>query len=455
VKRRITVITLTLFTCMLAVQVTPAFAQQVAPPVPLPKPPDILTGPLVIPAPRPADVQRSSPTQNGSPTGPSSTQPPPADTTAPPPTPAPTNPLAQINPGQLLTLFSGLLVGLFNQLLTGARDGLAQAITDTDLVRQTPARWVWGNTAVSTLEAALRTVANGTLALILFWLGLTMATRPFLGDAGPSPLAGFPRLLLALVLANAGHVWMPQAITLLNAVCVWIWSVSVADSNTLGALLNRVVRPDQAFLLALLSLLCLLVTIWLYLKHALRLALLVVLYVLSPLAQVCWALPQTQSLFRAWHQLFWSRLAAQLVAVVALKLALAFAITAGDSPVAVLLTLCLLLVAASAPEMLGLTSGGLSLGSVLQTTAAMTRAVPTPAAPATRVAGSAAGAAGGTAASAAPAVARVGTPGSGVPVSGQAHGTGSGSAATHRGRGGRTPATAKADGGARFRRIGR
>ncbi len=436
-KHRSTVTTITLVTVLLAVQVTPASAQQVAPPVPLPKPPDILTGPPINPAPSPADGQASAPTS------PSSTQPAARDTTAPPPTP--TNPLAQINPGQLLTLFSGLLVGLFNQFLTGARDGLAQIIQDTDLVRQTPARWVWGNTAVSTLEAALRTVANGTLALILFWLGLTLATRPFLGDAGLSPLAGFPRLLLALVLANASHVWMPQAITLLNAVCVWVWSVSVADSNSLADLLNRVVRPDQAFLLALLSLLCLLVIIWLYLKHALRLALLVVLYVLSPLAQVCWVLPQTQGLFRAWHQLFWSRLAAQLVAVVALKLALAFAITAGDSPVAVLLTLCLLLVAASAPEMLGLTSGGLSLGSVLQTGASLARALPTPVAPATRVATAAAGAAGGAAATT-PAVARVRTPGSGVPVSGQAHGTGTGSATSRRGRGGRTPATNKADG---------
>jgi len=432
-RRRHTVTTvpmIVLLTLMLAVQATPASAQQVAPPVPLPKPSDILTGPPV--------------SQSSSPTSPSSTQPQASETTAPP-APAPTNPLAQVNPGQLLTLFSGLLIGLFNQLLSGARNGLAQVIQDTDLVRQTPARWVWENTAVSTLEAALRTVANGTLALIIFWLGLTLATRPFLGDAGLSPLAGVPRLLLALVLANAAHVWMPQTITLLNAVCVWIWSVSVADSNSLADLLNRVVRPDQAFLLALLSLLCLLVIIWLYLKHALRLALLVVLYVLSPLAQVCWVLPQTQGLFRAWHQLFWSRLAAQLVAVVALKLALAFAITAGDSPVAVLLTLCLLLVAASAPEMLGLTSGGLSLGSVLRTGASLARALPTPAAPATRAATAAAGAAGGSAATT-PAVARVRTPGSGVPVSGQAHGTGSGSAASRRGRGGRTPATNKADG---------
>ena len=155
---------------------------------------------------------------------------------------------------------------------------------------------------------------------------------------------------------------------------------------------------------------------------------------------------QTQSLFRAWHQLFWSRLAAQLVAVVALKLALAFAITAGDSPVAVLITLCLLLVAASAPEMLGLTSGGLSLGSVLLTATSLARALPAPAAPAARLATSAASAAGGAAA---PAAARVRTPGSGVPVSGQAHGTGSGAAASRRGRGGRTPVTNKADGGTR------
>ncbi len=216
----------------------------------------------------------------------------------------------------------------------------------------------------------MRQVANASLALIVFWLGLTIATRPLLGGAhglGLNPLEDLPRLLFAALLANSAQIWMPQAITLANALSVWIWNVSVGDTQTLTDLLQRFARMDQSLLLVGLGLLFLLVCLWVYLKHAGRVALLIVLFVVAPLAMVCWVLPQTQHLFRAWHQLFWSRLGAQLVSSIALKLALSFAITAGDSPVAALITLGLLLVAAQAPELLGLTSGGMGLASVLQT----------------------------------------------------------------------------------------
>jgi hypothetical protein len=299
-----------------------------------------------------------------------------SDTAAPAP-PAPSsstlsvdlNPLDHIKPDQLLDLFSGMLSGLFGKLLTATRDSLIQFINDTDLLRQTPPTWVQNNQGATTLEAAMRQVANASLALIVFWLGLTIATRPWIGThgLGLNPLDDLPRLLFAGILANSAQLRMSQAITLANALSVWIWNVSVGDTNTLVDLVQRFARPDQTLLLIALGVLFLLVCLWVYLKHAARVALLIVLFVVAPLAMVCWVLPQTQHLFRAWHQLFWSRLGAQLVSTVALKLALSFAITAGDSPVAALITLGLLLVAAQAPELLGLTSGGMGLGSVLQT----------------------------------------------------------------------------------------
>ncbi len=279
-----------------------------------------------------------------------------APSTSPAPAPAvDTNPLDHIKADQLLDLFSGMLSGLFGKLLAAARDSLIQFINDTDLLRQTPPTWVQNNQGVTTLEAAMRQVANASLALILFWLGLTIATRPLLGGhgLGLNPLDDLPRLLFAAILANSTQLWMAQAITLANSLSVWIWNVSVGNTNTLVNLLQRFARPDQTLLLIALGVLFLLVCLWVYLKHAARVALLIVLFVVAPLAMVCWVLPQTQHLFRAWHQLFWSRLGAQLVSSIALKLALSFAITAGDSPVAALITLGLLLVAAQAPELLG------------------------------------------------------------------------------------------------------
>jgi hypothetical protein len=344
-----------------------------------------------------------------------------------------------------------MLSGLFGKLLDAARDSLIQFINDTDLLRQTPPTWVQNSQGVATLEAALRQVANASLALILFWLGLTIATRPLLGGHGLSlnPLEDLPRLLFAALLANSAQVWMAQAITLANALSVWVWNVSVGDTQTLTDLLQRFARMDQALLLIALGVLFLLVCFWVYLKHAGRVALLIVLFAIAPLAMVCWVLPQTQHLFRAWHQLFWSRLGAQLVASIAVKLALSFAITAGDSPVAALITLGLLLVAAQAPELLGLTGGGLGLGSVLQTVVLARAAMATQAtAAAATVVATATRSTAATPTSAAAQTNSARVAPRPTAVSGAYSGTGGGNAATSKtiGRGGRRPATDKASG---------
>jgi hypothetical protein len=118
--------------------------------------------------------------------------------------------------------------------------------------------------------------------------------------------------------------------------------------------------------------------------------------------------------------------------------------TAGDSPIATLLTLGLLLVAAQAPELLGLTTGGLSLGSVLQV-AWLARGFGGPA-------GVAAGRLAAATTRAAPATGWAPRP---LPrpatVSGAAGGTGAGFAASGKaggfGRGGRRSATDTAGGG--------
>jgi hypothetical protein len=414
----------------------------------------LATGPSLVlaqeTAPSVSDVANGQPITSNAGTGSSSS----AATPAPSSSPAPAqavdlNPLDHIKPDQLLDLFSGMLTGLFGKLLSSARDSLIQFINDTDLLRQTPPTWVQNNQGVTTLEATMRQVANASLALILFWLGLTIATRPLLGGhgLGLNPLDDLPRLLFAALLANSAQIWMPQAITLANGLSVLVWNVSVGDTQTLTDLLQRFARMDQSLLLVGLGLLFLLVCLWVYLKHAARVALLIVLFVVAPLAMVCWVLPQTQHLFHAWHQLFWSRLGAQLVSSIALKLALSFAITAGDSPVAALITLGLLLVAAQAPELLGLTSGGMGLGSVLQTvvlTRAMlatpaTAAIATVASTGSRAAATTATSSGAGAGGVAPRP---------TAISGAYSGSGGGTAATSKntGRGGRRPATDKGSG---------
>src|SRR5439155_19886746 len=92
-------------------------------------------------------------------------------------------------------------------------------------------------------------------------------------------------------------------------------------SGTLGDLILRIPLFDHVWLTALLLAAFLLVWIWLFIKMAHRMAMLQLLLVLAPAAQLCWVLPQTRGMADRWHGKFWSTLFAQVVITLALKLA--------------------------------------------------------------------------------------------------------------------------------------
>jgi hypothetical protein len=177
---------------------------------------------------------------------------------------------------------------------------------------------------------------------------------------------------------------------------------------------------------------------------AARVAMLMVLLVLAPAAQLCWILPQTRGMADRWHQKFWTTLYAQVVVTAALKLAWGFAGANGSNPIALLITLCLLLLAANSPELLAGGVARIGLGSVVEAALLASHASSlAPAAGAAPLAGGR-GAASGTTSplSAAAAVPRVMA--NAVGVSGPANGTGGGIAADTKGfgRGGRPSSAA-------------
>ena len=185
---------------------------------------------------------------------------------------------------------------------------------------------------------------------------------------------------------------------------------------------------------------------------AARMAMLMVLLVLAPAAQMCWALPQTRGLADRWHARFWTTLYAQVVVTLALKLAWGFAGSAGSNPIALLITICLLFLAANSPELLAGGAARLGLSSLVE--AGFLIARPTGGASAAVAGGAAAVAAPGAGAST-PSVAAASVPrvmASPIAVSGQSSGTGGGSAAETKtpgfGRGGRTAASAGTESGA-------
>jgi len=170
-----------------------------------------------------------------------------------------------------------------------------------------------------------------------------------------------------------------------------------------------------------------------------RMAMLMVLLVLAPAAQMCWILPQTRGLADRWHGKFWSTLYAQVVVTVALKLAWGFAGSVGVNPITLLITICLLFLAANSPELLAGGAGRVGLGSLVEAGLLAAR---------TSGLGAGAAAGGGAARVAAASTSASPMAADGVPrvaavpntVSAAASGTGGGAAATNKGgygRGGR------------------
>src|SRR5919199_1530991 len=194
-------------------------------------------------------------------------------------------------------------------------------------------------------------------------MGLNVALRPYFGEGYPDLREALPRLLLSVVLANTSHLWVPWAIDLNNQLCGWIGQ---QEAGTLGDWLQRTPSLTGGWDTALLLVLFLLVCVWLYLKLAARMALLMLLIVVAPAALVCWALPQTRPITDGWIGRFFPTLYGQVVVTIALKLAVGFVLTT-SGPIALVIGIFLILAAASAPDLLRAGAQGASVGTIVET----------------------------------------------------------------------------------------
>jgi len=350
---------------------------------------------------------------------------------------SPANSLAPLGQNQANGLFDGFLTHGFESATNGIRDGLKKLVDDANLVTNTAPTWTYQQPTVNKLQGAVLVVTNAAIGLVIVWMGFNILFRPQLGEGYPDLQEALPRLILGAGLANATAWWSKLAIDANNSVCAYLFT---ADSGTLGDLILRIPLFDHVWLTALLLVAFLLVWIWLFIKMAYRMAMLQLLLVLAPAAQLCWVLPQTRGMADRWHGKFWSTLFAQVVITVALKLAWGFAGAAGDGPIGQLITIFLLLLAANSSELLAGGASRFGLMSLIQT-ALLLRSLPAPAAAGARGAVGAASSAGASPVPAAAAAAHTtsspGWAGSATnkggfgrggraAVSPQAHGTGAG-----------------------------
>ena len=185
-----------------------------------------------------------------------------------------------------------------------------------NFITRTPARASYANEAVLGYLGIARLIANGALTLVLVVGGLNMIFGSAFSGEQYATLSRFlPRVVLGYVLANTSVFWVQLLVEINNGLCE-----AFDPRNALREILEK--DAEQGTLVfALIFLALIIVFAFAILKMIVRLAVLDLLIVLSPLALLCWVLPQTQGYARAWVQKFTQTLFGQVLFVVALGLA--------------------------------------------------------------------------------------------------------------------------------------
>ncbi len=188
-------------------------------------------------------------------------------------------------------------------------------INDVNFLTHTPENLSYNDDLVKQFATATQVLADGLLAVVVLVSGYNVMLRPYMGSTYAGALEFLPRLLLGGVLINTAAWWCRLAIDANNAACGAFGGPSVAD--VVSTILRVAVDHISGLLMLLVATV---MAILLLIQQLMRLALVDVLLILSPLAALMWILPQSQSWGRLWGRLFVATVFAQAVQVLTLRL---------------------------------------------------------------------------------------------------------------------------------------
>jgi len=211
-------------------------------------------------------------------------------------------------------LFTRILVNLLQGVAT-ALHKVVEAVMGSALnfVTQTPPGGSYGSPTVQALWGAMRAVANLGLVLVVAWGGFNLIAASQTGSPYHAAMELFPRVVCAGLLVNTSLWWAQLAIDANNALCQAIGQTSLPAWE-------RADSASKALIDVIAALIYLVTSLFLLLQMLMRLALVDVLLVVSPLALLCWVLPQTNGWARLWSSTFVGTVFTQFVQVLALKL---------------------------------------------------------------------------------------------------------------------------------------
>ena len=183
---------------------------------------------------------------------------------------------------------------VFNQVLVNLLNGLAGALhavvgavlgSSLNFITQTPPSGTYASPTVQALWNVTRTIADAALVLVAMVGGFNLIGRMHAGVTYHEAMELIPRLVLGALLAHTSLTWGQLAIDANNALCQAIGQASLPAWSQADVGTQLLVDVIGVLIYLVTSLLLLL-------QMLMRLALIDVLLVVSPLALVCWVLPR-------------------------------------------------------------------------------------------------------------------------------------------------------------------
>ncbi len=232
--------------------------------------------------------------------------------------PSPSDLLDGLDPREWAAAFlDGAVSVLGRELLVALRGFIDWALgaggSSLNFVTRTPAQGSYESPTVRSLWDFSRAVANAGLALVVMWGGFNVVVRRHVGSPYHGAMELLPRVILAALASNLTLEFAGLLIEVNNAFAAAIGQVGLPGYEQANAAQEGMALVVVALAYAVMALL-------LVFQMLMRLALLDVLIVLSPLMVLCWVLPQTQGWTRWWAHLFPLTVFQQGVQLVVLRL---------------------------------------------------------------------------------------------------------------------------------------
>ena len=216
--------------------------------------------------------------------------------------------------GELLEAVLGALGETLLEAMRGFIDwALGLGGSSLNFVTRTPAAGTYESATVRSLWDLSRALANGGLALVVMWGGFNVMLRQHLRSPYDGAMELLPRVVLAALALNLTLEFSRLLIDANNALTALVGLSGLPGYEQAGA-------GQEGVALIIVAVSYGVVALLLVFQMLMRLALIDLLIVLSPVMVLLWVLPQTQGWARWWAQLFPVTVFQQAVQMVVLSL---------------------------------------------------------------------------------------------------------------------------------------